>query len=64
MATLGSQLIAKGKIEGKVEGKVEGISKTLDAITLIQQGLDNEAIMEQTNLDLKTIQALREKLLH
>lgn len=64
MATLGSQLIAKGKLEGKIEGEVEGISKTLDAITLIQQGLDNETIMKETALDSKTIQALREKIFH
>lgn len=60
MATLGQQLIAKGKLEGKTEG----ISETLDAITLIQEGLDSETIMRQTSLDLKTIQMLREKLLH
>ncbi len=64
MTTLGEQLIAKGEARGEARGKIEGISGTLDAITLIQQGLDNETIMHQTNLDLKTIQTLREKLLH
>lgn len=51
MATVGDCLIAKG------------VEKALEAIGLIKEGCDNQAIMEKTKLDLKSIEKLRKKVL-
>lgn len=72
VATVGEQLIAQGKLEGLQEGKLEGlhegelkgIQRTMEAIAMLKEGLDIEIIRKKTTLDIETIKALREQMLH